>query len=58
MVKETFNNNDSVFEEYELGSKIYFITTGEIVLLHKKTKTKIQSLKENEVFGSVAFFSG
>jgi hypothetical protein len=45
MVKETFTNEDMVFEEYELGTKIYFITNGDITLLHKRTRTKIKTLQ-------------
>lgn len=49
--------NDTIFEEDEHGSKMYFIAKGTVILLHLKTHTYIKQLGESSSFGQAAFFS-
>ena len=55
---ETFSIDDHIFEEGDPGSNVYFITRGNIILLHKKTKTYIKELELDDYFGDYAFFTG
>ena len=36
---------------------MYFIVTGLVTVLHKKTQTYIRDLKEDHYFGEIGFFS-
>lgn len=42
---DTFSMDDHIFEEDEKGAKMYFITKGTVVIMHKKTHTYIKELK-------------
>jgi hypothetical protein len=52
-----FVMSDVVFEEGEVGTKIYFIAKGTVILLQRKTHTYIKQLGESMSFGEAAFFS-
>ena len=54
----TFALDDNIFEESSIGDKLYFITKGNVVLFHKKTKTFVKEIEVDEYFGEVSFFSG
>lgn len=49
--------DDHIFEEGEKGTKMYFITKGNVVILQKVTHTYIKELNVDEYFGEIAFFS-
>lgn len=53
----TFAIDDHVFEEGNIGDKLYFINKGSVLLVHKKTKTFIKELGVETCFGEVSFFS-
>lgn len=55
--RKLFVMNDTIFEENEQGSKMFFIAKGTVILLHLKTHTYIKQLGENSSFGQAAFFS-
>jgi len=40
----TFAIDDNIFEEGNMGDKLYFINKGSVILVHKKTKTFIKEL--------------
>jgi hypothetical protein len=54
----TFAIDDNIFEEGNLGDKLFFISKGSIILVHKKTKTFIKEIGVETCFGEVGFFSG
>ena len=54
---DTFSMDDHIFEEDEKGAKMYFITKGTVVIMHKKTHTYIKELQVDDYFGEIAFFS-
>ena len=56
--RETFSIDDHIFDENDQGDKLFFITKGSIILLHKRTHTYIKELAIDEFFGEISFFSG
>lgn len=52
-----FVMNDTVFDEGEKASKMYFIAKGTVILYHQKSHTYIKQLGENCSFGEASFFS-
>ena len=54
---ETFAIDDRICDEGETGATIYFITKGNITLLHKETHSFIKELEVDEFFGEFGFFS-
>ena len=57
LTHETFAIDDQVFEEGDIGQKIYFITKGSVMLIVRSSQTFIRSLFQGEYFGEVGFFS-
>jgi len=57
LVNETYSMDDHIFEENEKGTKMYFITKGNVVIIQKSTHTYIKELQVDEYFGEIAFFS-
>ena len=55
--RKTFSIDDHVFDEYNEGNKMYFITKGIVILWHSKSHTFIKEIHEGTVFGEGAFFS-
>lgn len=49
----TFNK----FKEDTPGTEIYFINSGKVFILHKKTMSFIRELMKDDYFGEIAFFS-
>ena len=58
MGRHTFAIDDNVFEEGDIGNKLYFINKGSVIIVHKKTKTFIKEIGVESCFGEVSFFSG
>jgi CRP-like cAMP-binding protein len=56
--REAFTNNELIFSELTIGQKLYFIEDGSVIIIHKRTRTKIKELGKESFFGEVAFFSG
>ena len=54
---ETYSINDQIFDEGMIGTKMYFITKGEVILFHVKTHTFIKEITEGSFFGEQSFFS-
>jgi len=60
MKKETFEADETIFREGELGSTLYFIISGEVEILKKDQSDHeqfISLLKENDTFGEMALLS-
>ena len=55
--KQTFTVDDNIFTEGDEGGTMYFIVTGLVTILHKKTQTYIRDLKQDQYFGEIEFFS-
>lgn len=55
--RSLFLMNDTVFEEGDIGKKMYFIAKGSVLLIHHKTHTFVKELGESSSFGQVGFFS-
>jgi len=55
--RDTFSIDDHLFEEGDDGERLYFITKGSILLVHKKTRSYIKELSENEFLGEYSFYS-
>lgn len=53
----TFAIDDHIFEEGNVGDKLYFINKGSAILVHKKSKTFIKELGVDTCFGEVSFYS-
>lgn len=45
LTNETFSMDDHIFEEDDMGTKMYFITKGTVVIMQKKTHTYIKELQ-------------
>jgi CRP-like cAMP-binding protein len=43
--------------EGEIGQDIFFIVSGKVAVLDKKTKTHIADLVQDQYFGEISFFS-
>lgn len=55
--REVFSLDEHIFDEDDSGDALYYITRGEIILVHKKTFTFLTQLKAEEFIGEVEFFS-
>ena len=55
---DSFAIDDQIFGEGDLGSKIYFLTKGSVIILQRKTKTFINELYPGAYFGEISFFTG
>ncbi len=55
--KLTFTVDDNIILEGETGGTMYFIVSGLVTVLHKKTQTYIIDLKQDQYFGEIGFFS-
>lgn len=55
--RETFTVDELIFNEDDPGEFMYFLTKGNIILLHKKSCTFIKELVTDQFLGEVAFFS-
>ena len=55
--RDTFSIDDHIFEEGDLGERVYFITKGNIILVHKKTKTYIKELSIDNFLGEYSFYT-
>lgn len=53
----TFSVNDVIFEEEEDSYSIFFITKGNVILVHRETQTFIKDITVDEYFGEIGFFS-
>lgn len=56
--RETYSIDDNIFMEDEIGPQIYYITSGNVILVNKKTFTFIKELGQDDFMGEYAFFSG
>lgn len=54
---ETYAPGDTVIEEGEMSSKIFFIQNGKVDIFHHSTKSTFKELGPNEYFGEIAFFT-
>jgi CRP-like cAMP-binding protein len=53
----SFVDDDIIFEEKEIGTMMYFVTTGSVSLVHKSSYTMISEIKVDQHFGEIGFFS-
>ena len=56
MKKESFAENDIIFEENVAGSKLYFVEKGRVDVFHMRTNTSLKELPKGSYFGEIAFF--
>mmetsp|Transcript_34093 Transcript_34093/g.59463 ORF Transcript_34093/g.59463 Transcript_34093/m.59463 type:complete len:742 (-) Transcript_34093:61-2286(-) len=54
---ETYAPGDIVFEEGEIGTKMFFIQNGMLSIYHKKTKSTFIQLEPGNYFGEISFFT-
>lgn len=54
---ETYAPGDTVIEEGEMSTKMYFIQNGKIDIFHHSTKSTFKDLGPREYFGEIAFFT-
>lgn len=54
---ETYAPGDIVFEEGEIGAKMFFIQNGIVNIYHKKTKSTFTQLEPGNYFGEISFFT-
>ena len=57
MKTHTFSIDDPIFEEGSIGNKLYYISKGSSVIIHKETHTFIHEMSIDDSFGELSFFS-
>lgn len=57
MKSHTFSIDDSIFDEGSIGTKLYYISKGSSVIIHKESHTFIHEISIDECFGELSFFS-
>ena len=55
---QIFGPQDSIFEEDEHASTVYFIQNGRIEIYHARSSTTFKVLKRGKCFGEISFFLG
>ncbi len=55
--KRVFAIDDNCVMEGEIGQDIFFIVSGKVAVIDKKSKTHIQDLIQDQYFGEISFFS-
>ncbi|OMJ79916.1 hypothetical protein SteCoe_19946 [Stentor coeruleus] len=53
---QIFGPKDSIFEQGENSSIVYFIQNGQVEIFHSQTTTTFKILKKNRSFGEIGFF--
>lgn len=56
--KKTYSIEENLVIEGESGYELFFIVTGKVSLIHKKSMTHIKDLEKDSHFGEISFFSG
>jgi hypothetical protein len=49
--------NDVIFEEGECSYEMHFIILGVVEILHRRTRTVFQNLRDGDNFGQISFFT-
>jgi CRP-like cAMP-binding protein len=57
MSHHTYSIDDPIVEEGTPGSRMYFISKGIAILVHKRTQTFIKEIEPDTCCGELAFFS-
>ena len=55
--KQSYAVDDNIFNEDDYGTQIFFIDSGRVSVMHKKTLTFIIELHKDDCFGEISFFS-
>jgi CRP-like cAMP-binding protein len=55
--KKIFAINEHLIDEYEAGDEIFFIQSGRVSVIHKRSKTHITELDKDSYVGEIGFFS-
>lgn len=57
LINETFAPDDTIIEEGEMTSKMYFILNGKVIIYHSFTKSVFKILEPKKYFGEISFFT-
>jgi CRP-like cAMP-binding protein len=57
MQAQNFGVGEDIIIEKEDGDKIFFIVSGRVAVLHKKTHTYLEDLIKDDYFGEISFFT-
>lgn len=55
--KKIYALDENLVSEGEFGDEMFFIMTGKVAVIHKRTVTHIKDLVKDCYFGEIAFFS-
>jgi hyperpolarization activated cyclic nucleotide-gated potassium channel 2 len=55
--QEAFAPGDEIFQEGQIGTKMYFLMEGKVDIFHSSTGTTFSILKRKSYFGEISFFS-
>lgn len=56
-ISRAFTRNDSVINQGELSTQLYFILAGRVEVIHDDTKTVFKILEQGNYFGEISFFT-
>jgi len=54
---DTYGPSDTIIEEGEMSSKMFFIQNGKVDIFHQNTHSSFKVLEPREYFGEIAFFT-
>ena len=55
--QEAFAPGDEIFQEGQIGTKMYFLREGKVDIFHSATGTSFSILKRKSYFGEISFYS-
>ena len=54
--KYTYAIDENIIIEGDKGKELYFMGSGKVVVLHRKSRTLIFELQKDQYFGEISFF--
>jgi CRP-like cAMP-binding protein len=55
--KQTYSVNENLIVEKETTTDLFFVQSGRVSIIHKKSRTHIIDLEHDKYFGEIGFFS-